>query len=533
MNIPVTLFISTILYLSILRPVGAASFDFDQVVDKAAALAAKPYEAPEPIPEFLRDLSFDAYRGIRFRPAKNLWRNKSRFQVMLVSPGLYYTHAVKINVVDGKGVHTVPYRKEDFTFPPGEIESRIPSDLGFAGFKLTYPFRQGTAGNQFLVFAGSSYFRGVGKNNVFGISARGIAVDTGLPSGEQFPSFTEYWLVRPLSEADRVTFYALLNGESLTGAYRFLVTPGNETTLDIKAVLFPRKDIQLTGIAPLTSMFFYGKNTPRPTGEWRPEVHDSDGLLIQNGGSGERLWRPLINPEQLIEEYFETENVRGFGLLQRGTRFCEYQDPEARYDKRPSTWVSPRGDWGRGHIVLVEIPATREIEDNIVVFWSPGDRVTAGKKLTYDYTLSFGDSGVAREETGYAAGTFVGDGNLVGGGRVQGSYRVIVDFEGGGLSNLPADTPVTGIVTPLEGTELIESFVEYVAPSRRWRLSILARPSTGKPLSLRAFLKTGDRTLTETWTYRLPWANKIRTGKEPTAGDSRSSQHPNYQRGHN
>lgn len=492
----------------------AHAFDLQYVVAKAKALAARPYEAPQPIPKFLQALSFDEYQGIRFNPDRSLWRSsRARFQVMLVPPGLYYTHAVRINVVDGTGVHRIPFQKDDFSFSNPGLEKRVPADLGYAGFKLTYPLNGPKVQNQFLVFAGASYFRGVGKGNAFGLSARGVAVDTGLPSGEEFPSFTEYWLVRPSADAHAMTFYALLDGKSLTGAYRFIVYPGSPTVLQVKVVLFQRRPVQLPGIAPLTSMFFYGVNTPRPPGEWRPQVHDSDGLLIHNGATGEWLWRPLINPKQLQMYYFDTENVRGFGLLQRETDFSAYQDPGARYDERPSAWVEPQGDWGKGQVVLLELPASAETNDNMVAFWSPSAKAAAGQPMTFSYDLSFGDDDdVAKEPMGYASSTFVGNGNIIGGGNVKGAYRVIVDFTGGPLTGLPPTAPVVGQVTALDGGKLIEHYVEYVRPTRQWRLSILAKPADGQPLSLRAFLHEDKKTLTETWTYHLPVDNDIVPG---------------------
>lgn len=483
------------------------AFEFQAVIDKAKVLAQQPYEAPPPIPKFMQELSFTQYQGIRFKPEHNLWADgPGPFQVMLVSAGLFYHHPVAINVIEKGRVRPIPYRKDHFSFElgdGGEIEKKIPADLGYAGFKLTFPFKARETQNQFLVFAGASYFRGVGADNAFGLSARGIAVDTGLPSGEQFPSFVEYWLERPAAGAKTVTVYALLDGESVTGAYRFVVRPGAVTTLAVEARLFPRKDIRLLGVAPLTSMFFYGENTPRPRGEWRPEVHDSDGLLIHNGASGEWLWRPLLNPKRLQMDYFAVDNVRGFGLMQRQTEFDAYQDLNARYELRPSAWVESKGDWGRGNVVLVQLPTPNETNDNIVAFWSPREPAAAARPLALNYSVRFGGPDIADEPLARAHHSFVGSGNIVGGGTIEGSYRVLVDFAGGPLAERPTKAPLTAVVTALEDGEVLESFVEPVERGR-WRLSLLARPAPDKPLALRAFLKEGDQTLTETWTYRLP-----------------------------
>lgn len=496
-------------------PPRAAAFDYKDVVTKARTLAARLYSPPAPIPQFMHDLSFTQYQGIRFKPEMSLWRGRARFNVMLVSPGYYYTHAVNINTVDAGGVHPVAYRKDAFTFSPDDdaLAARIPPDLGYAGFKLTYPLHGPDIQNQFLVFAGASYFRGVGKDDSFGISARGLAVDTGLPSGEEFPSFIEYWLVQPGPDDTSMTVYALLDGESLTGAYAFQIHPGPATTIDVTATLFQRRQVQLLGIAPLTSMFYYGENTPRPTYEWRPQVHDSDGLLLHDGATGEWLWRPLINPRQLEMDYLQTARVDGFGLLQRHTAFSDYEDWGAHYERRPSTWVQAGGDWGKGSIVLVQIPAAQEISDNIVAFWAPAEPPPTGQPLTFTYRLGFGDPSVAAEPMGYAVHTFVGDGSVIGGGEAPGAYRIIVDFQGGTLDRLPGDAPVRGVVTPQDGGTVIEQFVQYMPAVHRWRLSILARPQGGKSLNLRAFLQSGGAALTETWTYRLPPGNAI--GKPP------------------
>jgi glucans biosynthesis protein len=488
------------------------AFDFNDVIAKAKALAQRAYQAPPGIPQALRNLSYDQYQGIRFRPDRSLWRaSGSNFQVMLVPPGLYYTQIVTINVVDAEGVHEVPFHRADFDFASPDVKKLVPNDLGYAGFKLTFPWSDssGVTSHQFLVFAGVSYFRAVGRDNVFGLSARGIAVDTGLPSGEEFPSFTEFWLVRPSPTARTAQLYGLLEGKSLAGAYWFIVTPGAATVLRVGAVLFPRTTIQLAGIAPLTSMFYYGENTPRPPGEWRPQVHDSDGLLLHDGSTGEWLWRPLINPRRLTMDQLQTQRLGGFGLIQRQTSFTDYEDPGALYGRRPSAWVEPRGDWGKGGVELVQLPARNETSDNIVAFWTPAAEPKAGERLSFSYRLSFGSESVAGEPMGRAAKTYVGNGNVMGGGDVAGAYRVIVDFEGGPLAELQPDAAVDAVITPEDGGQVLEHHVEYLQPAHRWRLSILARPASGKSLALRAFLKHGGATLTETWTYRLPPDNGI------------------------
>lgn len=489
--------------LALCSPTLAHAFGFGDVVAKAKALAAKAYTPPKSTPAFLKNLSYDDFRQIRFDPKQSLWHaSHSNFQVMLVAPGLYFAHIVRIHVVDAAGVHTVPFRKGWFSWPNKALEEKIPDDLGYAGIKLTYPLDHAGVQNQFLAFAGVSYFRGVARGENFGLSARGIAVDTGLASGEKFPIFTDYWLVRPNPQAKMLRFYALLDSPSLAGAYQFLVTPDAPTRVQVEARLFLRQDVKLLGIAPLTSMFFYGSNTPRPAGEWRGAVHDSDGLLLHSG-SGEWLWRPLINPTKLQMDYFAANSPQGFGLLQRDRRFRNYQDSEARYENRPSAWVKPQGDWGNGHVVLVEIPSDSEVNDNIVAFWSPDKAAAKGAQYDLRYSLRFGGSGIADESLAHAAKTFVGSGGKTG------TYRFVVDFAGGPLEKLAPDAQVEAVVTGVNKAKILQQDVEWVKPLKQWRLSFLAQAPSGKALDLRAYLKSGEKTLSETWTYELPPNNRI------------------------
>lgn len=503
---------TTGLVMALLLPRIALGFDFDDVAQKAQALAAKPYQSPATIPDVLANLKYDQFQQIRFRPDQSLWRQShTRFQIMLIAPGGYYRHPVQINTVAADGVHTLAFDKSLFTWPSQQLESKISNNLGYAGFKLTFPLNEPGARNQFLVFAGASYFRGVARDQNFGLSARGVAIDTGLLGGEEFPEFTDFWLVRPSPNAHVMQLYALLDGASLTGAYRFVVYPGKRTHIEVHAKLFIRKNITMLGMAPLTSMFFYGANTPRPASEWRPAVHDSGGLLIHSA-NGEWLWRPLINPLALQLDYFDANSPQGFGLLQRTSRFDAYEDAEARYDNRPSAWVEPHSSWGNGHVVLVQIPTDSETNDNIVAFWSPDASVQAGAHYELDYSLDFGDADIPDEPMARAVATFVGSVKPPAGSNAKSVYRAVVDFDGGPLAKAGAQSAMDAVVSGLEGTRILSHNVYWVAPNNRWRLSFLAVPAAGQPLDLRAFLKSGDKTLSETWTYNLPAKNRINGG---------------------
>ena len=376
------------------------SFGFADVTEKAQALAQTPYKAPSAVPDFLTSLPYDRYQSIRFKPEANLWRqpasaDKKHFEVMMVPAGSVYRHAVTLNEVDQEGVRPLIFNRDHFTYPSPDLAKRIPADLGYAGFRLTWPLQAASAiknperqGNQFLVFAGASYFRGVGADNGFGLAARGLALDIGLPSGEEFPAFTEFWLERPAANAGTITVYALLDSPGATGAYRFVISPNTVTGIEVSAHLFARSNIDQIGLAPLTSMFYYGENTRQPAGEWRP----------------------LLNPTSLRMNYFQVTNLKGFGLMQRDTRFDDFSDAEAHYEKRPSAWIDNTDDWGSGEVVLVEIPTSSEGNNNIVAFWKPRQKIEQGAELNFQYRLRFGDHTAFDGKIGRVVDTWVGAG---------------------------------------------------------------------------------------------------------------------------
>ncbi|MET0503332.1 MAG: glucan biosynthesis protein G [Candidatus Binatia bacterium] len=479
-----------------------ASFNIDNVASLAKKLAAESFKPPQPVPDFLKQLSYDDYRDIRFDPEQSLWRESpGSFQVQFIHPGLYYTHSVTINTLDPQGIRRVPFSPRQFTYGRNKFGDKIQSDLGFAGFRVTYPLYKKDDYNHVMVFAGASYFRAVAKHQVFGLSARGLAIDTGLPSGEEFPTFREFWLERPAQQARSMKVYALLDSQSLTGAYEFVLRPGEQTVVDVKARLFERRRVKELGIAPLTSMFFYGEEQPRPPGEWRPEVHDSDGLSIASA-SGEWLWRPLVNPEKLQINYFELENPRGFGLLQRDRRFSNYEDLETRPELRPNAWITPIGNWGKGQIKLVEIPSPKETNDNIVAYWVPRNLPSPGQPIEISYRMHFQTNDPLDTASGRVTATRVGIGDK------EDLKRFVLDFDGGKLKNLPASTPPKALISVGQDGQLVQQSILKNPVTGGWRLAFQVKPPKDKPLYLRAFLQhekdtLAKDTLTETWSYLL------------------------------
>jgi glucans biosynthesis protein len=480
-------------------PRNAPAFGLDDVVQQASALAAKPFVAPKKIPDWLVKISYDDWRKLRFRPDKAWWRDRNLpFEVQFFHPGLFYDHTVKINDVDADGVHPIPFSPSMFDYGDSDFASKVPQDLGFAGFRLHYPIKRRDYKDEVIVFLGATYFRAVGRDENFGASARGLAIDTAVDSGEEFPSFREFWLVRPTRDAKQVAIYALADSPSMTGAFRFVVDPGVQTTVAVEARLFRRKPVTKLGIAPLASMYFHGENSDRYFDDFRPEVHDSDGLLIQSA-TGEWIWRPLYNPVRLAVNQFLTGGVQGFGLIQRDRDFTHYQDLETRQESRPSIWVVPKSDWGAGHVELVEIPTTNDYNDNIVAYWVPTVAKDAADPLSYSYvTYWYGDD-PSRPPDGRAVATRRESGSE------KGYDRFVVDFDGPRLQKLDADTVLRGVVSVGDASKgkIVEQVVMKNQATGGWRLMFQVAPTGSAPVELRAFLDLGGDALTETWTYTL------------------------------
>ncbi|KFZ38468.1 glucan biosynthesis protein D [Shewanella mangrovi] len=362
------------------------------VMDLAKQLALKPYQAPdESLPDALKNLDYNQYNDIRFRPDEAIWQEaKLPYQMQMFHRGFYYKNKVELALVNGNLATHLAYNPEYFRTGSVFTKPLPKGDIGYSGFRLHYPLNRADYYDELLVFQGATYFRALGKNDSYGLSARGLALRTADPEGEEIPVFKAFWIEEPQADSNLMVIYALLDSPSVSGAYRFSVRPGDSTQMDVEAVLYPRVDLQKVGLAPETSMFKHSLNGRQGIDDFRPEVHNSDGLLMLNGRS-ERLWRPLANPTNLQVSAFMDNAPQGFGLVQRQRDFDAYQDLDANFEKRPSLWVEPLGNWGQGAVVLTEIPSQAEIHDNIVMFWRPKDALKAGGEYRFAYRLSWGN----------------------------------------------------------------------------------------------------------------------------------------------
>jgi len=482
----------------------AAAFGFDTLLERAAALAMAPYSPPpRPNPEIVQQIDYDAWGSIRYRPERALFaEDGSPYPVTFFHLGQFFQKSVKMHQVEQGVAREVLYRADYFSMPNHSIARQLPEDTGFAGFRLQESrSRSDWRSQDWIAFLGASYFRAIGALGQYGLSARGAIVDCAEPTPEEFPDFTEFFLEGGAGEGEPVLVYALLDSPSLTGAYRFSIRRTQGVVQDIDAALFLRKDIRRLGLAPLTSMYWYSETEKRRREDWRPEVHDSDGLAIWTG-SGERLWRPLVNQPFAVTSSFSDQSPRGFGLQQRDRQFENYLDG-VNYEKRPTLWVEPLNDWGPGSVQLVELPTDDEIHDNVVAYWRPQEPARAGSRYRLQYRLHWLEDEPYPAHCARCVATRIGRGGQPGRPRPDGVYKFSVEFAGAALDPLWGDTVKAEPVVTASGGTLSGAFLEPVPGTRRWRVLFDLAPQGRDPVELRLYVRGNGDALTETWLYQF------------------------------
>lgn len=502
-------------------------FDFDRLKDRARAIAAKPYVEPAIADAAVLDkIDYSNHANIWFLEKFGLWRGAEEpGPVHFFHPGTFFKDPVRIHVVKEGTSRQVQPITEAFGYPEGHPAGSLSHPAAYAGFKL---LNKGFF-TDWLSFIGKSYFRSSGPFDQYGLSARGILVDAGLPTPEEFPRFSEFWL------EDRSTFFvvhALLEGESLTGAYKMEVRGGHDTIMNVSLSLYARKDIKRLGIAPLTSMYWYSEDHRQKAVDWRPEIHDSDGLLIRNG-IGETLWRPLNNPPRIMTNSFSDQSPRGFGLIQRDRAFASYADPALAYHKRPSAWVEPLSDWGRGVVQLLEIPTDDEIHDNIGAYWVPDELLRKGDERSFQYRLSWTDrahqgQGAISESPARVLASRSGTGGIPEQVRPNATRRFVIDFEQDAKAGIPVEALPEVRVSASRG-QIVRQFVVSGSQTGAtgehaiWRLIFDLKAEGEDALDLRAELTWKSRTISETWMYQTFPATWPNAPDEDPVGNANSS----------
>ena len=494
----------------------AEPFGFDTLKKMAADLAAEPYvPPPSPEPAIVKTMNYDVAKSIKPDPAYALFGNgDGPYPVTFLTVGDLFTKSVRLFAIEADMAREVIFDSSYFSSPPDGPLAKLPSvPSPFAGFELRQAFDKPELREHegWARFIGASYFRGVGEANQFGLSARGLAENTGISNPEEFPDFIRFWIDEGEENADAVDVYALLDGPSVAGAYHFVLHRGYATTMDITCELHLRKPIERLGIAPLTSMFWYSETIKGTATDWRPEIHDSDGLAIWNG-KGEHIWRPLNDPNKLNISAFTDENPKGFGLMQRDKNYDHYLDA-VFYEKRPCGWIEPLGDWGKGSVQLVEIPTDNEIYDNVIAMWVPDEPNRAGQVLTFAYRLLWRDTDPFPGDLALCVATRLGAGGIQGAPRSKVLRKFIIEFKGENLLKLDEGQVPEAVLTASRGTFLnINTEPSPDGARNLWRTQFDLDPQgMVDPVEMRCFLRHDGKPLTETWAYRyIPFESPVR-----------------------
>ncbi|SHG75594.1 glucans biosynthesis protein [Cognatiyoonia sediminum] len=471
-----------------------AAFDPNDVLEMARRLAQSPYVAPTRIPEEWTEIDYEDYVSIWFDVRNALWNDEpdTPLRLDVFAPGLYFPVPINISVVEEGIAQPLAFDFDLFDKTDKFPDLPVDETLGYSGLRLRAELEKQGIYQEFAVFQGASYFRAIGTGDIYGLSARGLAIDTASPNGEEFPDFRSFWIEKPTEGSKTFVVHALLDSPSAAGAYRFEITHGQPLVMDITANILPRRDLTNVGIAPLTSMFQYDQTNRSRFTDWRPAVHDSDGLLINNG-AGETIWRPLANPVNLQVSAFVDNNPKGFGLMQRAREYGDFADLQAHYHRRPCAWVEPIGEWGEGSVTLVEIPTPSEIFDNIVCYWQPNGGLPAGSENTFEYRLTWGDD-VAHGEGLIALNT------MIGSGFDNDGIIVAIDFENG--PTVPEDLSEIDIVVNGSAGNPSGGVVQRNPETGGPRLAFKFHPSEEKLIEFRAQLYKAGAPLTEVWLYR-------------------------------
>ena len=478
-------------------PAPTTTFGFEEVASLAAERATRVYEQPvaEQVGSFA-NLTYDQYRGIRFRRDHDPFAGNPMFGMDLLPPGAIFYEPVNISIVRDGVPHRLEFDPAMLEFDPSQFpdgaDLQTKGNMGWSGFRLRTILNRPGVIDEFLVFQGATYFRAVARGTIYGLSARGLAIKTGSPDGEEFPLFTDFWIQEPAEGSGWVRIHALLDSKSVAGAFQFDVNPGAVTMVRTRVALFPRVDLQNTGLAPLTSMFWFGPASRREVDDYRPAVHDSDGLQMHTG-AGQALWRTLGAHKTLQISSFVDNNPRGFGLVQRSRDFDDYQDAEALYHLRPSAWIEPEGNWGEGEVRLVEIPVENEFNDNIVSYWVPKDPLTKDKRHEFQYRLIFAP--LPANDLPLAKVRQVRSGRSI---NSQATRSVIVDFD----LSLFSDAMPESKVTTSAGT-IVHAYLKPLVDQGVLRLAFEFEPGNATLADLQAVLVSPEGVAqSETWLAR-------------------------------
>jgi periplasmic glucans biosynthesis protein len=465
-------------------------FDPAAIVEAARLLARRPFTPSQnALPDPFSNMNYETYLGIRHNPDRMVWKDENRpFQIEPLHRGFVYTAPVGISLVEEGTVKRVVYDTGRFTYGRLAPAANLP-DLGFSGFRL---MTGGENSREIAIFQGGTFFRAIARGQTMGVMARALALRTGDARGEEFPVFRAFWIERP-GHDHMIVIHAVADSESATAAFRFTIRAGDITIMDTEATVFARTALDHIGFAPMQGTFLFAPNKRRGVDDLRPAVHEASGMQMLTG-RGEWLWRPFNNPEQLQISSFIDENPRGFGLVQRERDFAQFQDEDQAFERRPTLWVEPIGDWGPGAVQLLEIPSDNEVNDNMIAYWRPRTPLAANSETSFAYRQFWCWSPPERPALAQASGFRVGRGSS---GRRR---RMMVEFAGEAFAaEQTADLRLSLSATP---GQIINPRLTFQPHRKTARVSFELDPGSDTTSEMRLTIENGERPLTETWLYR-------------------------------
>ncbi|MGP0042787.1 MAG: glucan biosynthesis protein [Rhodomicrobium sp.] len=475
-------------------------FSEDWLDALARDLSGKPFKPFEKrVDDALANVPYEQYsRAIVYKEDQAIWR-KDGVPFWLEpyhTAGSYFAYPAGLYSVEGVEAVKIPYSAQAFEFNPPAKQPQTPAQSDFAGVHALAQIDKLGVFTDFLSFVGGTNFRAIGSGMVLGVRARALAINTGQPGGEDFPLFRGFWIEKPKPTDQSLTVHCLIDSVNAVGRLKFVVTPGYATVIDTDAVIYPRRRIPYAGIAPIASRFFFGPGVAPKRRDYRPRVHDSEALYIVNG-AGEQIWRPLLNPERLQFSVFVDKGPKGFGLIQRERYFASYQDADQQYEKRPSLWIEPIGDWGEGSIDLIELPAPDEINEYIVCFWRPKEGLGPGIGHRFRYRMHWCWSPPFANRKAVVAQTRVGESKT-------GEAVFIVDFFNAEACPDCSGGPLTANVTASAGEVRNVRLAPLPEAGATQRLRFEYMPAGSDPVDLRAQLLVNGKPVSDAWIVR--WA---------------------------
>jgi periplasmic glucans biosynthesis protein len=471
-----------------------APFSAGMVVDAARALAKQPFKAPSSdIPGPLRNLAYDQYVAIRNRPGTTIWANEVvGFTLEPLHRGFLFTAPVDINLVTQGETRRLLYNSNLFDFGKLSVPADM-GDIGFSGFRILVP-RDKVGFAELAIFQGASFFRAAAPGQNLGTMARALSIKTADPRGEEFPLIRTFWIERPTLAANNLVIHALIDSESVAGAYRFTLHPGEATIIDTECTLFARTAVDNLGLATMSATSLSTPIDHRHPDDIRPKIAEIGGVQMVTG-KDEWIWRPTSNRETLQISTFVDENPRGFGFLQRDRNFDHYQDDDQHWERRPSLWIEPIGDWGPGGLQLVEIPTDSESNDNIIAYWRPQQPLPAGGEIAFAYRQFWCWTPPVRPELATVSTTRSGHAPNAR------RRRFLVEFRGEVLG-LPQQEPdIKAIINANPGSiSLLRQFWSH--ESKTHRILFELDPGNEAFSELRLVLEAAAKPISETWLYR-------------------------------